>query len=594
MQKTTNLQLPIYDNPTVDKFYVQDMNNAHQSIETAYNTINTNYEQVISTSASQASAEVVDARKGKANLSAKIDDIDIQISFLDKMKLNFIYGAKGDGVTDDTNAINSYINSNESLFYFPRGVYIYNGTKTFNKSVTLIGESSTLKTTMNNHDVFFSFNGTTDIIIDGIKFDDNLKGRTIIDVINSSNIFIRNCVFTGYSAEFGYYQTDSAIRLTGVNKVFIDHNIFTEFGNQYTSDTATLNRCITINDVLCKQIVITNNNFDKVNQAIIVCGDKIEIANNFMTDVHDNCLYILGATNINVVNNIFENKNDECIVCSGKNISIIANKINNTPNKGIAFNGNITNVDICDNIFDNSDVSSANFIAFRDFTYLAKNMKIINNTFIQPTNTTTYEYFSFGNVENLLIESNYINVITASGQRILYLRGTTATGVIKNHVFIGTNVTSSCVDITASLTSYDITFDNNELVNTRCNMLQMTIRNQLLQMNVGPYIIGKSTTKVVYGNAIPTIGTWNVGDTIMNTAFATSGIYCWTCIGGGTGGTWQPIYYTGAIQSRAGTPVGWRAPRYIGDIYVDTTSNTCYMGVIVGSQAVEAWKQISN
>lgn len=54
---------------------------------------------------------------------------------------------------------------------------------------------------------------------------------------------------------------------------------------------------------------------------------------------------------------------------------------------------------------------------------------------------------------------------------------------------------------------------------------------QLSSYNIGPI-------KVSYGAAIPTIGTWQRGDIVYNTAPASAGYIGWVCTASGTPGTW--------------------------------------------------------
>ncbi|MDF2800786.1 MAG: hypothetical protein K0S61_689 [Anaerocolumna sp.] len=67
----------------------------------------TNYEEALALSATNANLEIVDARKGKTNLGLKIDEID---SSLEDISYNVSsFGAVGNGITDDTIAIQNTI-----------------------------------------------------------------------------------------------------------------------------------------------------------------------------------------------------------------------------------------------------------------------------------------------------------------------------------------------------------------------------------------------------------------------------------------------------------------------------------------------------
>jgi len=70
MKKTANLKLPIYDNPEVDVFDLEDWNIANQNLDNAFGAL------VEGDKLDIINSEVVDARKGKLTLKEKIDEID--------------------------------------------------------------------------------------------------------------------------------------------------------------------------------------------------------------------------------------------------------------------------------------------------------------------------------------------------------------------------------------------------------------------------------------------------------------------------------------------------------------------------------------
>lgn len=73
--------------------------------------------------------EVIDARKGEATLLDKINKVDKELNTIENIVLNKRiktvkdYGAKGDGITDDTNSIQNCID-NENVTIFPKGEYL--------------------------------------------------------------------------------------------------------------------------------------------------------------------------------------------------------------------------------------------------------------------------------------------------------------------------------------------------------------------------------------------------------------------------------------------------------------------------------------
>lgn len=82
----------------------------------------TEFQQVIANAT--VDSEVINARGGKVNLNARLDEQSAQLAEKAQNVKNF--GAKGDGITDDTIAIQTALNSfdaNGGVLYFPKGVY---------------------------------------------------------------------------------------------------------------------------------------------------------------------------------------------------------------------------------------------------------------------------------------------------------------------------------------------------------------------------------------------------------------------------------------------------------------------------------------
>lgn len=97
--------------------------------------------------------EVKDARVGKngksyAKLGDRLDEVDSQLEHkANKKDLPYVdvklYGAKGDGITDDTEAIKNALLKNSNL-YFPNGTYIISESITLSKSTNIKGGGQTL------------------------------------------------------------------------------------------------------------------------------------------------------------------------------------------------------------------------------------------------------------------------------------------------------------------------------------------------------------------------------------------------------------------------------------------------------------------
>ena len=514
---------------------------------TEFNTIKTDYDTYKNVMiATSPAAEL----QNNINInSASLTEKTYQLSFLDKLKLKFIYGIMGDG-TDETEKLRSAINA-ESIIYIPSDYSIGISSTIFITSpIKIYSYGGKLKAIVNGLNVFLDISNTTDFVIDGIKFDDDLKGRTCINVDSCTKFIIKNCYFTGYSKEFGHYQTDSAIRINTSQYFKLSDNIFENFGDQYTTITGDLNRCITINDNVCDWLIITGNRFINVNQALCTAGNKNQIiSNNLFDGVRDNCIYatagFLGAV---IDSNVIRNGYDESIVIWGTDIIISNNKFYDTPNKSIAFTGHSKNVSIIGNQFNNDNVDSGQFIVWRDMDYLVENMIVKDNIFSNTLNNFNYAYFNFGNFKNLIFKNNIIKVATEAFQKILALDGTTQMdGVINDNKIIGTIQTAKAMEINNTCITVNLLYKDNEIENCRTSYNdKVSYKGMNAQLNGLSYINQTNMRTELYSGTAPTVNTWYQGDIVWNTNPTPGAFIGWVCTSTGSPGTWKGF---GLIQA---------------------------------------------
>ncbi|MGG0483040.1 right-handed parallel beta-helix repeat-containing protein [Priestia aryabhattai] len=292
--------------------------------------------------------------------------IDAEQNKLDAIFKKGIYGKKFitiDGYQKKTPETADHPRISRAIADAPAGAtiifsdtsYDIGSTITITKPINLLGFDAELKTVTNGMDNTFRFSGVDGFSIVGIKFNQNLKGRTSIDIANCKHFHIERCYFTGYSCKYAYYQTDGGIRISSSEVGKIMFNTWEDHGQQYTEDTATLNRCITIQGYTSDHITVVGNTFNRVNQGIIVgCGANNTFIGNTFREVHDNSFYILHwVRGLTISGNIFDDKFDECIVLSGRNITISGNTFKDVPNKFISItSGGVTNLTVTGNTFD--------------------------------------------------------------------------------------------------------------------------------------------------------------------------------------------------------------------------------------------------
>lgn len=135
------------------------------------------------------------------------------------------YGLVGDGVTDNTTALNTLLNTTAatgSTIIFPTGTFVWNGNVTVsNKYFIFQGFGTVITTTLNGTMLTVTAsNATSDNWnIKGIIFSGNNTGASqeaIRFKLNSRNFFISDCSFTGFN--FSAIEIDSTI---GANAGFL-------------------------------------------------------------------------------------------------------------------------------------------------------------------------------------------------------------------------------------------------------------------------------------------------------------------------------------------------------------------------------------
>ena len=138
------------------------------------------------------------------------------------------FGAKGDGVTDDTQAIQDAMNSSFDVVFFPKGVYKTNSIKIPSNKFVL-GSNATLSQLGNNifinasDGVTGGYVASENIIIFNLTFDGNNEQCTSVAFGHSNNCKIIHCHFKRTGAWH-------CIELNGCLNCLIDSCLFTDYG----------------------------------------------------------------------------------------------------------------------------------------------------------------------------------------------------------------------------------------------------------------------------------------------------------------------------------------------------------------------------
>lgn len=395
------------------------------------------------------------------------------------------------------------------------------------KKVTIVGQGATLKVMSQGLDNVINATNSPGFKVMGVNFDQSLVGRTSINITNCPDFLISFCEFTGYSKEYGYYVTDGGIRVSQTNKGRILFNKWKDHGYQY--DNNDLNRCITI-QANSDNILLMGNTFENVNQGVVIDGGSHIITANSFKNVKDNSLYLINVNKVVVGNNTFDDKFDECIVLNGKTVIIDGNSFKDSPNKFIALNGNLDNLIINGNDFETTEGSNGKFISWRNSEYLVKSLKVNGNRFKNSMTTVddiNTEYFEIGNVDHIDFSDNDVDVTTGEFQRMLFFKGTRANGKVTGNRFKGTIDSAKTIELAETVSSGNILYDDNEHVLCRGIFYErLTVRNQEIITNIGPYISSRSRRQEVSMATMPTKGYWKKGDVCWNIG-NDHNVICW-------------------------------------------------------------------
>ena len=271
------------------------------------------------------------------------------------------YGAKGDGITDDTKAIDTAF-SNGRTIYFPRGTYLLN-TCLFDESdpskaaalwvhsgqrlifdpdaILLRGSDAVTHMLYTGNTIIDTgYNGASDIEIIGATFDENESLSTNCTALNLShakNVKIKNCKFINSSGTWHSIEVNSS------KDVYISECIFENNQNEedIQIDSANGTGNIGSNDgTSCDNIHIYNCIFDTKGHVAIGGHDggwhkNIRVYNNIFRSSGNpdrgHCAFTEHTEYIDVYNNTFMDEGGINIPGGHKYSTIHDNRFFDTP-----------------------------------------------------------------------------------------------------------------------------------------------------------------------------------------------------------------------------------------------------------------------
>ena len=310
------------------------------------------------------------------------------------------YGAVGDGITDDTEAIINALNASSTV-YIPNGTYLITKRIVIPSTVHIIYGKGTLLGTSSYG--IFSSRGSENLIINGITFKlfpnrDTIFGSIYFDGALCKDITIQNCKFIGSEV------STNAILLVGKDEAKIDNFMFNknEFINIKRAAIEILHRTKNINNITTVTNIKIINNIFKFNPKI-PRNKEFNVAISLSDRVNGTLIQ----------NNAIDGYAWGIETAKTINTRIISNNIINVKDPINSSGGTINNL-ITDNDFEftgrlqlygesNSTVSN-NIIKGTFYLLKTHNILVKKNDFISTWHTNIW----IDNATNNTIENNYM------------------------------------------------------------------------------------------------------------------------------------------------------------------------------------------
>lgn len=335
------------------------------------------------------------------------------------------FGAVGDGVADDTAAIQAAINacSNKTL-YFPGGTYLTDEL-TGVAGITLLGAGagvSTLKATGSISNAFIYFFSVDNVSIIDLTIDYNSATSVgtvgVLGFLNCDNFKIQNCQIINF--------VKLGIAINSCNYFWIQNNYI----SKTTPDAQGVNECILLTESgfgTSSYGWIENNRC--VNSGLLLQGSYLNIIANNITDWRYGAGIGIGQTATSFFNSIIGNHcesgytglDSDGFTVKGMEIwggynKVIGNTCRSNSGPGIYLGGanSVLQNNIC---FDNgtytADVSAGITLGYFDATYNASNSVVSGNVcFDNQAGSGTQDYgiaVAANNTRITIVGNNLIN-----------------------------------------------------------------------------------------------------------------------------------------------------------------------------------------
>lgn len=414
---------------------------------------------------------------------------------------------------------------------------------------------------------FLNLIGCSDAQIQGCKFQDfkndpsTAGNYSAIQLAYCPNFRITENYFLNIGEQFGnssvqVAQYRSITQNTGCDKGIVSNNIFQSvFGGLYVAEfpTWTLGASYVVNNRVNYfdgtkfdlYICVANNTASALNEPpnagfwTLVRSDTQPTAStifsgNVCRNVRDNAVYhIEYVKSITVTGNSFVSSNDEPIVVVGDNITITGNIFLNTKNKAISLElgvRDINTVTISGNSFvqDDASFSTGDFIDYRNATaaFTVNCLTITGNTIKSDFSIAPASYIKLRKCKNLTLTGNVFDVAAVASEIVVRSFEKVDRGIISSNVFLTTSNTAIPFqndDNTSKFLLVNNLMNGRMLGNDPSEIAQLSY----IQDTGANIYIREPISRIVWGNAAPTAGTWTRGDIVFNQFPSAGGFVGW-------------------------------------------------------------------
>jgi parallel beta-helix repeat protein len=491
------------------------------------------------------------------------------------------FGAVGDGVTNDTTAIQAALNAVTSGggVYFPAGTYlITSGLTVSTNTIRLYGDAAYLNGTM-------------------------LKaGAPSFDIltIGSYGVFISNLVFQGYetTSVFGENTTcGGAVFFRNDGTKDLDSEVTGCFFDQLAVGVKGTGANLKIhNNTFQRSIygVYLDRRGSTEFRGHVIDGNRFHVIGGVSTHASvANATAIKFVSIVAILNQIINNYADDCKFffdgALGHGSQVSNNLIQRNRKTAIKIQDSTDTSDLVSGAVTNNvigDISGTFTSAFLDgwgiYIDGADGILIANNNvhFVRADGILLTN-----NAARNQIVGNNISCVNA----LYSTDGAIYSGIRINAGSVFNNISNNCIEQNfAGGMQYGINVLGDE--NTFYNNDVYYASGATTYFNIGASVVAFGNTmsrytapRIDWSVNVPSTGKWTRGDVVWKDQPNEGSPVGWVCVTSGSPGTWKVFGQTGAETTIASNP------EYIGQLAVVGT--TAY--IAVGTSAPSDWKQIT-